>query len=131
MPAKAIVPTAKTIQLDFDGDLRFAAAAGGIARYLADEAGLNSTALNELHAAVVEACREMLEGFSTVPLRISYTRFSDRIEIAVWQPGRPSHGAQDSDTEPLGRLFPGVERVEYNNSAGEGVMLLTKYVPAS
>jgi hypothetical protein len=130
--SKANVSTApKAIQLDFDPDERFAAAAGGVARYLADDAGLASAAVAELHAAVVEACRELFEPVSTAPpLRVSYTRFPDRIEIAVFQPGQASTGGLTPADATLGRLFPGVERVEYNNSSGESVILLTRYLSA-
>jgi hypothetical protein len=132
--ANLTVSTPKTVHIDFDPDERFAAAAGGVARYLADEAGLNAAAVSELHAAVVEACRELFDSNRGLArLRASFCRFGDRIEISVLQPGRswlssepPSSEPQSS--EPLGRLFPGVERVEYNNDSGESVILLTRHL---
>ena len=56
-----IVAESKSIQLLFDADVRFAAAAGGVARYLADAAGLEGEVVSQLQSAAVAACQDSFE----------------------------------------------------------------------
>jgi len=48
----------KILHLQIDADARLAAAAGGVARYLADAAGIENHAVAQLQSAIVTACRE-------------------------------------------------------------------------
>src|ERR1700746_3109088 len=68
-----------------DADARLAAAAGGVARFLADAAGLENDAGARLQAAVIEACLEAFEHLTaTHPhLEVSFARFSDRLEVSL------------------------------------------------
>jgi len=49
-----IEPKSFHVQVDADG--RLAAAVGGVARYLADDAGLEGDAVAQLQSSVVAAC---------------------------------------------------------------------------
>ena len=54
----------KSVCLQFDPDPRFAAGAGGVAKFFAESAGLEGDAPQQLQAAVVAAC---LEAFEQLP----------------------------------------------------------------
>lgn len=136
-----IVPTEPTtIRLRIDADPRLAAAAGGVARYLADAASLESAAVAGLQSTVVAACEEaflnLQEGKSS--LELSFTRFADRIEVALALEGEPApavgldaiagfatqFGAASSAAGPWG----GVDRVQYETQGGTAITRLTKYL---
>lgn len=124
-----------------DADARLAAAAGGVARFLADAAGLENSVIAQLQSTVVAACTETFEHLSRKHphLGIDFTRFADRIEIALSHEGddaapaigldtiagfapRGSAGASDSGA------FAGVDRVQYESRGAEIVTRLTKYL---
>src|ERR1700746_3032424 len=137
-PAVATEP--KTFRLHIDGDARLAAAAGGVARYLADAAGFEREAATRLQSAVIAACSEAFEHLSTAhpQLEVTFTCFSDRMEVAL------SHLGEDSPAigldsiagfaSPIGAagsmraVFAGFDRVQYETHDGEGVTRLTKYL---
>jgi hypothetical protein len=96
-PAKSLWPAAvasdpKTFRLLLDADTRLAAAAGGVVRYLADVAGLENDAIARLQSAVIAACAEAFEHLTAdhPQLQVTFTRFSDRMEVAL------SHLGEDS-----------------------------------
>jgi cell division septum initiation protein DivIVA len=76
-------------KLKFTADTRLAAAAGGVARYLADTAGMESDAAAKLQSETLQACRAAIAQLadSSAQLSVEVTRFADRIEIEVAQQG--------------------------------------------
>ncbi|HUC54464.1 MAG TPA: hypothetical protein VMR90_10475 [Candidatus Cybelea sp.] len=126
-------------RLLLDSDARLAAAAGGVVRYLADVAGLENDAAARLQAAVIAACAEAFEHL-TVPhsqLQVTFTRFPDRMEVALSRPGEDSpaigldaiagFATQVTGTGSLKTVFAGFDRVQYETHDGEAVTRLTKY----
>jgi hypothetical protein len=129
-----------TLRLQLDADARLAAAVGGVARYLADAAGLKNEAIYQLQSAIVAACCEAFDHLSGAHphLKVSVTRFADRIEVALSHPGEisPAVGldAIAGLASPLEGcraapgVFAGVDRVQYEMHGGEAVTRLTKYL---
>jgi hypothetical protein len=127
------------LYLQIDADARLAAAAGGVVRYLADVAGLENEAIARLQSAVVAACSEAFEHLRAdhPRLRLTFIRFSDRIEVALSQLGEDSpavgldaiagFAAQVGATRSIQAVFAGFDRVQYETQGGEGVTRLTKY----
>lgn len=78
----------KRIQLHLDSDPRFAAAAGGVVRYLAESIGMPEEVCREFQQATLRACSDAFaarDGEHTVELLI----FADRLEVTV-DPGAGS-----------------------------------------
>lgn len=130
----------QSIELKVDADPRLAAAAGGVAHYLADAAGLASEAASQLQSATIAAC---LQAFESVTLehpllQILYARYADRIEIVLAYKGgsAPAIGldaiaglaAASIQNGTAGSVFSGVDRVQYDTRGGEAVTRLTKYI---
>jgi hypothetical protein len=143
-PAKFLWPPAvatepKTFRLLLDADARLAAAAGGVVRYLADLAGLENGAIARLQSAVIAACSEAFEHLSAdhPQLQVTFTRFSDRMEVALSHLGEDSpaigldtiagFASQVAGTGALKVVFAGFDRVQYETHDGEAVTRLTKY----
>jgi hypothetical protein len=143
-PATSLWPAAvatdpKTFRLLLDADPRLAAAAGGVARYLADAAGLDSDAVARLQSAVIAACSEAFEHLTAENprLEITFARLPDRMEVALTHRGEgsPAVGLDTiagfaariggSETQP--GVFAGFDRVQYETQGGEAVTRLTKY----
>jgi anti-sigma regulatory factor (Ser/Thr protein kinase) len=130
----------KTLHLVLDADLRLAAAAGGVARYLADVAGLDSDAIARLQAAVIAACTEAFEHLTAAHphLEITFTRLSDRMEVALSHQGEGSppvgldriagFAARIGGTKSSPGVFAGFDRVQYETHDGEAVTRLTKFL---
>jgi hypothetical protein len=71
-----------------DPDVRLAAAAGGVARYLADAAGLDNGAVSALQTETVAACSKGLQQLTeNQRVAVTVTRSADRIEVVVSRPG--------------------------------------------
>jgi len=137
-PAVATEP--QTFRLLLDADARLAAAAGGVVRYLADGAGFENDAIARLQSAVIAVCAAAFEHLTAdhPRLQITFTRFSDRIVVAL------SHRGEDSPTVGLDTItgfasqvggpgslqvvFAGFDRVQYETHDGEAVTRLTKYI---
>ncbi len=130
----------KSFCLRIDADARLAAAVGGVARYLADRAGLENDAASQLQKAVIAACQEAFEYLSEDHPRLDVTlsRHSDRIEVALSHEGETSP-AVGLDTiagfaAPAGgascgsSVLDGVDRVQYETQGGTAVTRLTKYI---
>jgi len=79
----------RTITLQIERDARLAAGAGGVARYLADTAGMASEASSQLQAETVAACLQAFESLASHPvvLQVRYAVYSDRLEIDLAVPG--------------------------------------------
>jgi hypothetical protein len=130
----------KSLHMHMDADARLAAAAGGVARFLADAAGLENSAVIQLQSTVVAACTEAFEHLSRSHrhLEINFARYADRIEVALTHEGccSPAAGphtvagfAQNAagSTPGLG-AFAGVDSVQCETHGGEIVTRLTKYL---
>jgi hypothetical protein len=125
----------KPIQLQMDPDPRFAAAAGGAARFLADAAGLPPEQAADLQAAVVNACKQAFGSLSADSPRlfVTFKRLTDRIEVEVSHRG-DSLPAMGLDTiagfgAKGGVSMSGVDRVQFEKKGSDVVTRLTKYVP--
>ncbi len=62
------------------------------ARHLADLAGLENDSISRLQSSVIAACLEAFEHLTAdrPPLKIAFTRFSDRFEVALSHRGEGS-----------------------------------------
>jgi hypothetical protein len=130
----------QTLHLQFDADARLAAAAGGAARFLADAAGLDTSAATQLQSSVVTACIESFDNFTNAKqhLDVTLTRYPDRIEVALCFPAEtaPALGLdtiagfakQSAAGAGTQHVFAGVDRVQYESHDGETVTRLTKFI---
>ncbi len=143
-PATSLWPAAvatelNSLLLQIDADPRLAAAAGGVARYLADVAGFDNDAIARLQSGVIAACAEAF-GHVTAnhQLQITFTHFSDRMEVALSHLGEDSpaigldtiagFAAQLGGAGSLQVVFAGFDRVQYETLGGDAVTRLTKYI---
>ena len=121
----------KVISLQIDADARLAAAAGGAARYLADNAGLEDPGPSQLQAAVIAACKEAFEYLNQEHpnLTVKLSRHSDRIEVELSREGDAAAagegqaGACDEDSK-----LSGIDRVQHETRGSAVVTRLTKYI---
>jgi hypothetical protein len=125
------------VQLKLHADSRLAAAAGGVARYFADAAGLESEPCVQLQMAVVAACEESFEQFADdgAQLAVTLERFADRIEVSLTHQGTvpPAAGlhtlagfagmAGDSRKSVLVAL----DRVQFETQGNSATTRLTKF----
>lgn len=122
-----------------DADARLAAAAGGVARFLADAAGLEGDAVARLQSAVIEACLEAFEHLAgTHPhLEIDFARFSDRLEVSLsHEEAGPvigihtitSFASKQPDRPDNPGPLAGVDRVQHETRGNETITRLTKYL---
>lgn len=129
----------KNLHMCIDADPRLAAAAGGVARFLADAAGLESEAVRRLQSAVVEACKEIFPHLATQHphLEITFSRFSDRLEVSLCHEGQAAPAARKPITGFSAKKVAGVEnsepilgvdRVQHETHGKEIVTRLTKYL---
>jgi hypothetical protein len=130
----------QSLLLHIEADARLAAAAGGVVRYLADAAGFENEAIARLQSAVIAACSEAFEHLSAdhPQLQITFTRFSDRMEVALSHLGADSpavgldtiagFAAQVGGTGSIQAVLAGFDRVQYETHGGEAVTRLTKYI---
>jgi hypothetical protein len=120
----------KSVSLQIDADPRFAAAAGGVARYFGDSSGLESETASKLQAAVAAACQQAFESLTPrhPHLTVAFTRHTDRIEVSLSHEGEPAP-AVGLDTNAAGSTaLDGVDRVQYEAKDGRAITLLTKYL---
>jgi hypothetical protein len=73
----------KRIELHLDADPRFAAAAGGAVRYLAETAGMSEEVCREFQSETVQACLQAFEAYRGHPYIVEFSRFEDRLEVVV------------------------------------------------
>lgn len=130
---------AQAVRIRIEADDRLAAAAGGAARYFADVAGLGSEEVTALQTATVAACEQafhqLTEGHPW--LQVTFTRFADRIEVALRHEGEsaPAVGLdQIAGLTATGRgmeqanVLSGVDRVQFDTEGDSAVTRLTKYI---
>jgi len=73
----------KRIAIYLDSDPRFAAAAGGAVRYLAESAGMSEEECREFQEATVKACLDAFESHANSSHLIEFCRFDDRLEVVL------------------------------------------------
>jgi hypothetical protein len=128
------------LHMQLDADTRLAAAAGSVVCFMADAAGLESSAIAQLQSAVIAACAAAFEHLTRKHphLGVTFSRYSDRIEVTLSHEGdaspavgldaiagfaaRTVGGASSQGT------FAGVDRVQYETHGVEIVTRLTKYL---
>ena len=122
-----------------DADARLAAAAGGVARFFADAAGLETDAAGRLQSAVLDACNEAFKrlGAKHPHLEVTFARFSDRIEVSLsHEEDAPAFDRSTITSFPANRTgsagkserLAGVDRVQHETRGREVVTRLTKYL---
>jgi hypothetical protein len=125
----------KTYRLQIDSDPRLAAAAGGLARFIGEAAGLPSESATELQKSAIAACTEAFEGLGVEHghVTVILNWLTDRIEIAVSQEGSaPAVGldriAGFADQIGSTAALSGIDRVQYEAREGVAVTRLIKYL---
>jgi hypothetical protein len=126
--------------MQLDADTRLAAAAGSVVRFMADAAGLESSVIAQLQSAVLAACAAAFEHLTRKHphLDVTFSRYSDRIEVALSHEGdaSPAVGLDAiagfasrtaGGTSSPGTLA-GVDRVQFETHGVEIVTRLTKYL---
>jgi hypothetical protein len=125
------VTDVKVISLQIDADARLAAAAGGAARYLADNAGVEDPGPSQLQAAVIAACKDAFGYLNQEHphLTVKLFRHSDRIEVELSREGGAAGagigqaGGRDQDAK-----LSGIDRVQHETRGSIVVTRLTKYI---
>jgi hypothetical protein len=118
------VPTyPQTILLQMDADVRLAAAAGGVARYFADNAGLPNEAILDLQQSVMLACKHCFHCHSSASsCAITLLRYEDRLEIDLDVPGT------ERPDEKQELKLPGVDEVHCDFLEKSARMRLVKFL---
>lgn len=136
-PSRPATVTAdpKSFQVQIDSDARLAAAAGGVARYVSESAGLESRESSEFQKAVVAACVEAFKllGGTRPHVTATTTRFPDRIEVSLtYQPASPattdSAGSAGTGKPPSNLALKGVDQLQREVREGSATTRLTKYL---
>lgn len=114
---------AKTFKVQLDADPRFAAAVGGVARYLADSAGMENDAIAQLQAAVVTAANDAFKLLTPANPHLTATisKLPDRLEVVLSCEcnSKPTQASQS-----LG----GVDQVQHETKGNLGIIRLTKFI---
>ena len=136
-PSRPATVTAdpKSFQVQIDSDARLAAAAGGVARYVSESAGLESRESSEFQKAVVAACVEAFKllGGTHPHVTVTTTRFPDRIEVSLtYQPASPATKDSDGSAGPgkpaNDSAIKGVDQLQREVREGSSTTRLTKYL---
>lgn len=113
----------QTILLQMDADVRLAAAAGGVARYFADNAGLANEAILNLQESVMLACKHCFHCHSSATsCEVTLLRYEDRLEIDLSLPGKES---PEGNEKPA---LPGVDEVHCEFLGNSARMRLIKFL---
>jgi len=124
----------KSLHMCLDADARLAAAAGAVARFFAEAAGLETDALARLQSAVLDACNEAFKRLSAKHphLEMTFARFSDRIEVSLSHEEEPPafdlRAAKKTASSGNSETLVGVDRVQHETHGREVVTRLTKYL---
>ena len=113
----------RTIKVQLDADPRFAAAVGGVARYLADSAGMENDAIAQLQAAVVTASNDAFKLLTPAHPHLTATisKLPDRLEVVL---SCECDSKLGQGSESLG----GVDRVQHETKGHLGIIRLTKFI---
>jgi hypothetical protein len=125
------------VQIKLHADPRLAAAAGGVARYFADAAGLESELCLRLQMAVVAACEESFEHFADegAQLAVTLERFADRIEVLLTHKGTAAPavglhtiaGFAGMAGESRKSVLAALDRVQFETQGNSATTRLTKF----
>lgn len=125
----------KSFQVQIDCDPRLAAAAGGVARYVSESAGLECSENFQFQKAVVAACIEAFKllGGSHPHVTVTTTRFTDRIEVELtYQPKSQATKDLDGSAGPRkaanNSAFEGIDQTQRQVREGTATTRLTKYL---
>ena len=106
-----------------DADVRLAAAAGGVARYFADNAGLANEAILDLQQSVMLACKHCFHCHSSAAsCEITLLRYEDRLEIDLAVPGT------ERPEEKQELTLPGIDEVHCEFLENSARMRLIKFL---
>jgi hypothetical protein len=113
----------RTIKVQLDADPRFAAAVGGVARYLADSAGMENDAIAQLQTAVVTASNDAFKLLTPAHPHLTATisKLPDRLEVVL---SCECDSKLGQGNESLG----GVDRVQHETKGNLGIIRLTKFI---
>jgi hypothetical protein len=113
----------RSIKVQVDADPRFAAAIGGVARYLADAAGMENDAITQLQSAVVTACNDAFKLLTPAHPHLTATisKLRDRLEVVLSCECSPKTGQGNES-------FGGVDRVQHETQGNLGITRLTKFI---
>lgn len=130
----------KRIELKVNADPRLAAGAGGVARCLADAAGIAGEAASQLQSATIAACLQAFEALTPAHpfLQVDYAQYADRLEIVLAHKGGPApavgldsiagFGTAALHGETTSSAFAGFDRVQYDTRGAEMITRLIKYI---
>jgi hypothetical protein len=134
-PVTSLSPTTvgiepKSVCLQIEADARFAAGAGGVARYFADSCELEAEPAKQLQAAVVAACQEAFEYLSAdhPKLSVAFIRHPDRIEVVLSYEGEPAPAVGLDAIVAGSAALSGVDRVQYETQGRLAITRLIKYI---
>jgi hypothetical protein len=133
--AITVTTESKILRLQIDADARLAAAAGGVARFLAVSGGLSDEAAVELQKSVLAACNEAFQNLEGRDhLTVVFSWYADRIEVALESRAGAAPALGLDHIAGLATQFGeaaalnGVDRVQYDTCDGVSVTRLTKYL---
>jgi hypothetical protein len=122
------------VQIKLHADSRLAAAAGGVARYFADAAGLEPEPCIQLQIAVVAACEESFEQFADegAQLAVTLERFADRLEVLLTHKGTAApavglHTIAGFAGESRKSVLVALDRVQFETQGNSATTRLTKF----
>ena len=112
--------------MQFDADIRLAAAAGGVARYFADAAGLDHLAVSQLQSATVAVCKQQFtqlrEPYSRLDVILEWSPNSIEVEVA-------HEVAEDLHLDgEAQKALVGVDQVQHAVSGGKEITRLIKFL---
>ena len=113
----------RTIKVQLDADPRFAAAVGGVARYMADAAGMENDAIAQLQTAVVTASNDAFKLLTPdhPHLTATISKLPDRLEVVL--------SCECSEKPGVGKeSLGGVDRVQHETQGNIGITRLTKFI---
>jgi hypothetical protein len=113
----------RTIKVQLDADPRFAAAVGGVARYMADAAGMENDAIAQLQAAVVTASNDAFKLLTPAHPHLTATisKLPDRLEVEL-------SCECGSNATPGQESLGGVDKVQHETKGNVGIIRLTKFI---
>lgn len=123
MNVETVETESKTIKVQLDADLRLAAAVGGVARYMADAAGMENDAIAQLQAAVITACNDAFQLLTPASphLTAAISKLSDRLEVVL--------SCECTSNPGQGKAsFGGVDRVQHETQGNMVITRLTKFI---
>jgi hypothetical protein len=123
MNVETVETESKTIKVQVDDDPRLAAAVGGVARYMADAAGMENDAIAQFQAAVVTACNDAFQLLTPASphLTVAISKMSDRLEVVL--------SCECGANPALAKAsLGGVDRVQHETQGNVVITRLTKFI---